>query len=169
MSRSILRPSFTFPVSQHPTAKLSAEQLYPIVWEAIEALELNGLEVVSLTSDGYSANRKFYRLYAQEGLGSDTPYKVRNPHRSSAYIYLFSDVPHLLKTARNCFSNSGSHTRSRNFVVSSILQYKYCSIHLCSDVVYCLVHVFYRKMARKSAGSTLKVYTLPNLPLQTLA
>ena len=39
----------------------------------------------------------------------DVVYRAKNIHaRESRYIYFFADVPHLIKTARNCLSNSGS-------------------------------------------------------------
>jgi len=116
MVRTVSKPSFSFPVSQYPTNGLKGEKLFPIIWEAIEALELNALHVLSITSDGASANRKFYRLCAEKEACS-VPYKVQNPYRSSESIYLFCDVPHLLKTARNCFSNSFSHSKSRRLMV----------------------------------------------------
>ena len=62
MVRTVSKPSFSFPVSQYPTNGLKGEKLFPIIWETIEALELNALHVLSITSDGASANRKFYRL-----------------------------------------------------------------------------------------------------------
>ena len=116
MVRTVSKPSFSFPVSQYPTNGLKGEKLFPIIWETIEALELNALHVLSITSDGASANRKFYRLCAEKEACS-VPYKVQNPYRSSESIYLFCDVPHLLKTARNCFSNSFSHSKSRRLMV----------------------------------------------------
>ena len=115
MVRTISKPSFSFPVSQYPTNGLKGEKLFPIIWESIKALELNGLHVLSVTSDGASANRKFYRLCADRE--ASVPYKIQNPYRSSEWIYLFCDVPHLVKTSRNCFSNSFSHSRSRRLMV----------------------------------------------------
>lgn len=32
-------------------------------------------------------------------------------------LYFISDAPHLMKTARNCFSNSSSHKKSRSLLV----------------------------------------------------
>ena len=104
MLRAIKKPSFTFPIAQYPSANL-------IVWDTIEALELNDIHVVSITSDGASSNRNFS---AEKG---DIPYKVENPYRPLQYIYFFCDAPHLLKTARNCLSNSFAHSRSRTLKV----------------------------------------------------
>ena len=62
MVRSIIKPSFSFPVARYPTTSLSGEKLYPLAWEVIEALEMNDLPVYFITCDGLSANRKFFRL-----------------------------------------------------------------------------------------------------------
>ena len=51
MVRTVSKPSFSFPVLQYPTNGLKGEKLFPIIWESIEALELNGLRVLSVTSD----------------------------------------------------------------------------------------------------------------------
>ena len=51
--------------------------------------------------------------------GSKTlPYKSINPYGLRFDLFFFSDVPHLLKTARNCFSNSFSHSKSRKMQVT---------------------------------------------------
>ena len=63
MVRAIFKPSFTFPIAQYPTSSLTAEELYPLVWNAVEALELNEIEVISITCDGLSANHKFFSSY----------------------------------------------------------------------------------------------------------
>ena len=69
------------------------------------------MSVVSLTSDGASPNRRFYNLCQQQS--TTTPYKAVNPYSyKNQHIYLFCDAPHLLKTTRNCFSNSFSHSQN---------------------------------------------------------
>ena len=45
MVRLLRRPSFNFPVAQHPTSSLSGDKLYPITWDVVEALELSDLQV----------------------------------------------------------------------------------------------------------------------------
>ncbi len=51
--------------------------------------------------------------YSRRGL----PYKTVNPFREEAELFFFCNAPHLLKTARNCFSNSYAHSKSRNMQV----------------------------------------------------
>ena len=118
MLRHISKPSMSFPVAMYPSASVSGEKLYPVVFEVVEALELHGLSVVSITSDGNSPNHKFYRMC---GLDSSSPtYKTPNPYALSKNrdIYFFCDPPHLLKTTRNNFANSYYHTKTRRLWVS---------------------------------------------------
>lgn len=94
------------------------EKIFPLAWEVIEALELYEIPVVSLTSDGAKPNRWFYSLCQKQQSGHvDVPYKTSNPYRENEDIYFFCDAPHLLKTARNCFSNSFAHSNSRKMEV----------------------------------------------------
>lgn len=46
-------------IAQYATCSLSGNKLYPIAWDVVEALEINGLKVRSISCDGVSANRKF--------------------------------------------------------------------------------------------------------------
>ena len=65
MVRAIQKPSFTYPVAQFPSANLTGSQPYPLLWNVIEALELNDIHVVSYTCDGVSSNRNFYILFVR--------------------------------------------------------------------------------------------------------
>ena len=115
MVRPIFKPSFSFPVAMYPGTNLTGEKLYPIVFEVIEALELHGIPVASLTSDGNSPNRRFYRLCQ---LTSEKPtYKTKNPF-ADRDLFFMCDAPHLIKTARNCLANSCAHSHTRNLQVS---------------------------------------------------
>ena len=128
-----------FPYAHFPCASLSAEFLYPIVWDAIQRVEALGLKVLVLTCDGAGPNRKFFRLHKdkdvrhkaqrkgrgkvqQDGCREEkregekvqqTPtvnYKTLNPYsEEERWIYFVSDVPHLIKTTRNCWANEKRH------------------------------------------------------------
>ena len=113
MARRAIRPSSSLPIAQFPTSSLSGEKLYPIVWDAIEGLELNGFKVLYITCDGLSANRRFFRISQDPVDSLAYPYKTANPYNPQRKTYFFCDTPHLLKTARNCFSNSFAHSHSR--------------------------------------------------------
>ena len=118
MVRMLKRPSFTFPIAQYPTSSLSGKKIYPIMWnEAIEALEINDLKVMSISCDGLSANRNFFKIARDEDVDAAKPYKTANPFDKSRTTYYFCDAPNLLKTSRNCFSNSFSHSHSRKLKV----------------------------------------------------
>ena len=130
-----------FPYAHFATKNASADTLYPIVWEAVERLQASGLTVIALTSDGASPNRRFFKIH---GNGKELTYKTKNPFEEDCYIYFFSDVPHLLKTARNCWSNSFSQSSVGKSDI--VAPYLYTSFHcipmvdLCTWCVYVCVH-----------------------------
>ena len=98
-----------FPYAQYPTTDLSAEFLFPMVWEVVRNLECANFKVISLTGDKASVNRTFFRMHQSNS--SEVTFKVPNLYSSDGrYIYLISDVPHLIKTVRNCWSNSFGHS-----------------------------------------------------------
>lgn len=108
----------TFPYAQYPTTDLSADLLFPIVWEVVRNLECVGFKVISLTSDKASVNRKFFRMNQSDSKSKNIN-KIRNPYSiDDRNIYFVSDVPHLIKTTRNCWSNSFSHSYKRALWVS---------------------------------------------------
>lgn len=110
-----------FPYAQYPTADLTADLLYPIVWEVVRSLECAGFKVISLTGDKASVNRTFFRMN-QSKKSRSLVYKVRNPYSiDKSYIYFISDVPHLIKTTRNCWSNSFGHSYKRALWVSTFI------------------------------------------------
>lgn len=105
-----------FPYAHFPTADLTGECLFTVLWEAIERLERLGFKVIGLTGDGASPNRKFFRLHSKLASDSDlingVCYRTINPYADERYVYFFSDVPHLIKTTRNCWSHSNGKTRN---------------------------------------------------------
>ena len=115
------------------------ENIFPIVWEVTEAMELFDIQVVSLTSDGAKPNRWFYRLCQTEVKKDLVPYKTTNPFRANAQIYFFCDAPHLLKTTRNCFSNSFSHSKSRCLMVISLLLNNHSSTAAILCILWCIL------------------------------
>ena len=96
-----------FPFAQFPTQSLSSDQLFPIVWEAVEKLEAADFKVIAFVCDGASQNRKIFRMHS-----SDSIFKTNNPYAGEpSPIYFFSDAPHLIKTVRNCWANSFCHKK----------------------------------------------------------
>ena len=92
-------------------------KIFPLAWEVIEAIEMYDIPVVSLTSDGAKSNRNFYSLHCRGKKSSNIPHKTFNPFRKGFNLYFFCDTLHLLKTARNCFSNSFAHSKKRKMQV----------------------------------------------------
>ena len=127
----------SFPYAQYPTVGITAEQLFPIAWEIVRNLET---EVTSLTGDGSSANRKFFRLRNKSvGGNSKVVNKVPNPYsKDKRCLYFFVDVPYLLKTVRNCRSNSFRHNHARALWVSSFLDYSLHAfvVHIAASPQY---------------------------------
>ena len=87
-------------------------------------LQLYGFRVISLTSNGAASNRKLYRMMHVDSDAAThdyvpTPYRMPNPYTTEdRYIYFISDVPHLIKTARNCWANSYAHNFRRKLWVT---------------------------------------------------
>ncbi len=105
-----------FPLAHFATDGATAAQIMALFWEAVSILELTcNLWVIAAAADGASPNRKFFRLHSQlDGdCGKDVVHRAINIYDPSRYIYFFADAPHLMKTARNCLSNSGAGKCSR--------------------------------------------------------
>ena len=116
-----------FPLAQFPTTGAPSHQLYPIVTEAVMRLEIMRFKVISLTSDGSSPNRKLYRLMKDPSNATTPGYRCPNPFtEDDRSLYFVADVPHLLKTTRNCWSNSHGHSRTRTLWVSV---FRACIVH----------------------------------------
>ncbi len=64
------------------------------------------IQVLGATFDGASVNRRLVKIH---DTSADLVYKVSNPFAAGRDVFLFSDQPHLMKTARNCWS---SYSRS---------------------------------------------------------
>ena len=115
--------SLKFPYAQFATRNLSADLIFPLVWEAIQKLEAADFKVVAINCDGASTNRKFFQMnFTPTSVTSEDSqivYKTKNPYADEERdVYFFSDVPHLIKTVRNCWSNSFAHSNSRALWVS---------------------------------------------------
>ena len=146
MARAVFKPSLAVPAAHYFSLNLSgkslslskrvsvvtcicmipivAEKMFPLAWSVVEVLELYDIPAVSLTSDGAKPNRQFFHLCQEERTA--VPYKTDNPYRKKEDLFFFCDPPHLLKTARNCFSNSFAHSKSRNMKVNILSLYTLC-------------------------------------------
>ena len=100
-----------FALANFCTQGRTSYALVRIFWKAVSILEMTcNLWVIAATSDGPSPNRKFFRLHfgLDGGSGKNVVYRVKNMFAMYRYIYFFSDVPHLMKTTRNCLYHSGA-------------------------------------------------------------
>ena len=63
---------------------------------------------MSLTCDGASPNRGFFKLHTNEdNIKHGVVYRTKNIYAPDGrYIYFISDVLHLIKTSRNCWLSS---------------------------------------------------------------
>ena len=113
--RSIVNP-FKFSLANFATDGISASPMFPLLWKAISICEKCSLKIIAVTCDGASPNRKLFRmrchLTQDDDMNpeTDVTYRTRNllSGTENRFLYFISDARHLLKTARNCLSNSGS-------------------------------------------------------------
>ena len=98
--------SIKFPYAQFPMTSGTGYDLFPILWQAIDRLECNGVHVLGITADGASINRKLFKLH---GVKDDSlVYKTCNVY-SKEKREIFSDPPHLLQAIRNAFASPTRH------------------------------------------------------------
>ena len=69
--------------------------------------------MIAFVCDGAKPNQKFLKgLSGSEGMKNGIPYKTVNRYCKDRNIFFISDVPHLIKTTRNCwYSSTSSGTR----------------------------------------------------------
>lgn len=120
-----LLSDFEYPYAHFSTTGVTADYLYPIVWEAVQHLEYCGFNVVAFCCDGASPNRKFYNMHRTAAVSKGVVYKTENPFCIGRAIYFICDVPHLMKTTRNCWSNSLANSGSRALWVSKHVCHNY--------------------------------------------
>ena len=118
---------------------VTSYQLMPIFWKVVSTLELSlHLWVVALVNDGASPSRNLFNLHVKLAVDRecDVVYKTINLFAPSSFIYFFADVPHLMKTARNCLYNSGSGS-------CSCLMWndgQYLLFKHIANIFYCVLH-----------------------------
>ena len=112
-----------FPYAHFGTEGICADEIYPIVWEAIRRLEIDGIKVICITADGDSSNRKFFRMHKSPDMSIQ--YKTKNPYaKDGRWIYFIADPPHLIKTVRNCWSHSSvSGTRHMKVIITVVINF----------------------------------------------
>ena len=108
-----------YPFGYHASTGFTADQLFPVVWEATYLLESMGFHVRTWVCDGASPNRKLFKICAADDNGNWT----WNLFHGNEKICFISDERHLVKTTRNNMENSSANKNSRNLHVSFLLVY----------------------------------------------
>ena len=80
-----------FPYAHFATRGITADTLFPIVWEAVRILKGSGLPVLCITADGASPNRKFFRMHDK---GESLVHKTKNPFSPDGRWIFFIADPH---------------------------------------------------------------------------
>ena len=104
-------------IAHYPSVGFTSYQLYWVIWDAVAVVEAIGLKVRALVSDGASPNRKFYRHIAE----NNQYFTINRFAPDKRHLFLICDVPHLMKTTRNNWENSGWNGNTRHLHVSMIL------------------------------------------------
>ena len=112
-----------YPVAYYGTNGFNGYQLYPIFWEIVRSLEYMGLSVWFVACDGAAPNRRFFKIHElNKSENTDLEgivYWTKNPFSldPNRKLWFICDVPHLIKTVRNNFSNSHGHSNTRDLFV----------------------------------------------------
>lgn len=89
-----------------------------LLFEIIESIEISGFKVIAITSDLGGENRSVWKQLRI----SPTNTSFQNPFDGSRQIYVFADVPHLLKLARNHFVEKGLVVCGNEHITKSCLE-----------------------------------------------
>ncbi|KAK3920099.1 Transposable element P transposase [Frankliniella fusca] len=100
-------------VAHYAVDKFTKENLYRWTWEVITKLERAGIAIIAFTSDGGSSNRSFMKMNKPASEG-EFIYDTINKTVPDRKLYFIADVPHLLKTIRNCCFYSSCEKRYHN-------------------------------------------------------
>lgn len=100
-------------IAAFPVASLSKEQLYDRTWKVIRACEEEGVKILAVICDGSSVNRAFFKMHTPATkCASNVVFDTVNLCALDRKLFFISDPPHLIKTIRNCFAKSGTHSKS---------------------------------------------------------
>ena len=125
--------NIALPYVQFAASSITGADMFPLLWKVIERLTKVGCQVLAVTSNGGSPNRRLFELHKLPGILRDqVVYKALNPFSEEEQeVMFFINPPHLLKTIRNCFQ---SPTRS---LWVSDLRLLYC-YHILK---YCILSI----------------------------
>ena len=117
--RSVVYP-FKFSLANFTTTGATSSHIFPLLRKAISLCKLNSPNILAVTCDGASPNHKVFCMHFlmtkedQMNPDNDITYRTVSLFSSDTrFIYFISDVPHFMKTARNCLYNSGKGRYTR--------------------------------------------------------
>ena len=55
--------SFPFAIAQFPMSSAQAHNVFPLLWQVIDRLELDDIHVLGVTADGVSVNWKVFQMH----------------------------------------------------------------------------------------------------------
>ena len=122
-----------YPLAHSPCSGcITADFIFPLLWEAVKHLETIGLKVIASTSDGASSNRKFIKMHKPPKSAKEIElYKTKNIYSPEERDFFFiSDVPHLIKTVRNNWENSGWNKKTRELRVKTCILTIYIVLYI---------------------------------------
>jgi hypothetical protein len=111
-----------YPLAHFPCSGcITADFIFPLLWEAVKHLETIGLKVIASTCDGAASNRKFIKMHKPPKSAKEIEiHKTRNIYSPEERdLFFISDVPHLIKTVRNNWENSGWNKKTRELWVKT--------------------------------------------------
>ena len=92
-----------FPYAHFATRSVTADMLFPIIWDGIRQLESMGFKVMCHCRR-CELEQEVFRMHGSK----NGCYKTHNPYvdpKEKRMLYFISDPPHLIKTTRNCLSH----------------------------------------------------------------
>lgn len=101
---SDINSSFICPVAYHFITSLNAQKKKDLVWEVIVTLYNIGVEISSITFDGFAANPKMCNLLGANLDVYDPNFKTTFDGPDGKPIYIFYDPSHMIKLVRNQFA-----------------------------------------------------------------
>ena len=123
-----------YPVAHFATTNLTAEQLYPMVWQVVK---IAGLKVMIIIADGATQTgdySTFMDTLLEANVFQGVTYKAINFYAPERNVYFISDVPHLMKTSRNCWEKSRLGGTRLMQVYSYYVQYSLTKVHIRSPM-----------------------------------
>ncbi len=133
-----------YPLAHFPCSGcITADFIFPLLWEAVKHLETIGLKVIASTCDGASSNRKFIKMHKPPKSAKEIEiHKTRNIYSPEERdLFFISDVPHLIKTVRNNWENSGWNKKTRELWVKTNILTIYTYTDNLQTILYFILFV----------------------------